>query len=467
MKDPRVLIIGAGISGLSTAWWLARQGIAVEIWEAEKQPGGKIRSQRENGFLTEDGAALLVNFRTEVDRLISETGLQESRLRRNENLKRYLFHEDHLQHVPLFLPALLASSLWSGRGKLRLMAEPLIPKGGQEGESVSDFITRRLGREVLDTTLDAFVSGTLASDPDQAEARSVLPRLTALEERYGSLTAGMFINKILKRRRANKADTFSFRDGMSSLVQAMADTPGIRIRYETSVSSIDPSGDGWKLTGSGPGGTITQTAAQVILSTPADQAGRLLRPLQPEAAALLEGIEHAPVAVLHLGMRKGSITHPLDGTGFLAGKNSGLPLNGNLWMSRIFPNRAPGDSILLTSYLGGARDPEKLQQTDEQLVDSTLGCLQPILGIRSTPEYVRIKRHFRGLPLYHGHYRARLAQIGVHMRSLPGLHLNGNYMDGVSVRERIFQGMRLSRIIISRLPQDKASAAESGRLQTV
>ncbi len=453
MSCPRVLVIGAGISGLSTAWWLARQGMDVEIWEADSRPGGKIRSRHENGYLTEDAAALLVNFRPEVDHLVAGAGLASSRLLRNDGLKRYVLHRGKLRPVPMFLPALLASSLWTPRGKLRLMAEAFIPRGGHEGESVTDFIIRRLGREVLDTTMDAFVSGTLASDPDLAEARSVLPRLTTLEDRYGSLAMGMFVNRVLKRRRANKADTFSFRGGMSQLVESLAHTPGLDIRYRTSALAVHRMGDAWQVLGDGPQGTVECHTPHLVLSIPAPACAALLHPLDNELGQLLGGIEYAPVAVLHLGLSRRQIGHPLDGSGFLSGSRAGLAVNGNLWMSQIFPQRAPAGKVLLTSYLGGVRHPGHLDQDDDKLVEESLHSLAPLLNIHGAPEQVSIRRHFRGLPLYHGHYRARLAQVRRQLQYLPGLHINGNFMEGISVRERIFQGERLARIISKSLPQ--------------
>ncbi|MBG7600958.1 MAG: protoporphyrinogen oxidase, partial [Gammaproteobacteria bacterium] len=203
MSHTDVLIIGGGISGLSTAWWLAQQGIEVEVWEADERPGGKIRTHCEDGYMTEQAAGLLVNFRPEIDSLIKESGLENSLRQRDDQLNRYIVHQGKLTQVPMLLPALLSSPLWSLPAKLRLMTEIFISRGSDEGETVSEFVRRRLGQEVLDTAMDPFISGTLASDPDLAEAQSVLPRLTALESRYGSLTAGMLVNRVLKRRRAN------------------------------------------------------------------------------------------------------------------------------------------------------------------------------------------------------------------------------------------------------------------------
>lgn len=444
MSHTEVLIIGGGISGLSTAWWLAQQGIEVEVWEADAHPGGKIRTSHEDGYVTERAAGLLVNFRPEIDRLIQQTGLINNQKRRDEKLNRYIVHQGKLTQVPMLLPALLSSPLWSLPAKLRLIAEPFIPRGSDESETVSEFVRRRLGQEVLDTAMDPFISGTLASDPDLAEAQSVLPRLTALENRYGSLTAGMLVNRVLKRRRANTADTFSFQGGMSELVDALAHTPGVTVRCGARATGIINHGSQWQVEGVVNGTPNSIKVPQLVMSTPADASGKLLDPIDSHLGELLCGIEYSPVAVLHLGLKSGNIKHPLDGTGFLVSKQNHLPVNGNLWMSSMFPERAPQGHRLLTSYLGGVHHPEQLHQSDEQLSDTVLECLWPLLGIRGSAEYVRVERHHQGLPLYHGRYRDRINAIENRLSRLSGLHLNANYMHGVSVRERIFQGRQVA-----------------------
>lgn len=339
MSHSDVLIVGGGISGLSTAWWLAQQGISVEVWESEENPGGKIRSVSEAGYVTEQAAGLLVNFRPEIDRMINQLGLYRNKTVRDENLKRYIIDEGGLSQVPILLPALLTSPLWSLSAKLRLMGEIFIPRGSHESETVSEFIQRRLGKEVLDTVMDAFISATLASDPDLAEAQSVLPRLTALENRYGSLTAGMMVNKLLKRRPANKADTFSFQGGMSDLIDQLARSPGVRVRCNARVNSIVKCGEQWQVEGVINGLANIIVVPQLVLSTPANIAGNLLSATDEKLGSLLSGIEYSPIAVLHLGLKSSKIKHQLDGTGFLVSKQNDLPVNGNLWMSSVFPDR--------------------------------------------------------------------------------------------------------------------------------
>ncbi len=447
----QVLIVGGGISGLSTAWWLAQKGVAVEVWEAAQRPGGKIRSRREAGYLTEDAAALLVNFRPQVDLLVSRLGLDQDKQRRDDSLNRYIIHNNRLTRVPMLMPALLASPLWSLPAKLRLMAEPFIPKGSHTGETVSGFIRRRLGQEILDTTMDAFISGTLASDPDLAEAQSVLPRLTALEQHYGSLTMGMFINKVIRRRQTNRADTFSFSGGMEQLVQAIASSPGITIRTGIKATTIRRQDNGWRAEGTSSSGTTHIQVPQLVLSTPADISSQLLEATDERLGKLLADIKYAPVGVLHLGIKSRNIQHKLDGTGFLVAKHNRLAINGNLWMSTLFPHRAPPEQALLTCYIGGVQRPEQLQQSDDKLTGMVLDNLRPLMKIKGEPDYVKVERHYQGLPLYHGQYRARLAQISSRLDTMPGLQLNANYIDGVSVRERIYQGQRTAQTVAASL----------------
>ncbi|MCP4996665.1 MAG: protoporphyrinogen oxidase [Gammaproteobacteria bacterium] len=440
-----ILIIGGGISGLSTAWWLAQHGHQVELWEAENEHGGQIRTTRESGYLTERAAGLLVNFRPEIDQLIRLSGLEQQRRTRNEGLNRYVVKEGNLASIPMALPAMMMSPLWSWSAKLRMMTEILVPRSGSSGESVSQFIQRRLGKELLESAFDPFISGTLASDPDLAEARSVLPRLTALEQRYGSLTLGMLVHRVIKKKRANNADSFSFQGGMSELLDALAATPGIQIRKGVEAKEIRQDREAWQVRANSPTGEIKRTTRQLIISTPANQAAELMKQEAPRLARLLDEIEYAPVAIMHLGLKQQQIKHPLDGTGFLSAKKDNLPFNGNLWMSRIFPDRAPAGHSLLTTYLGGIRHPEQLQQSDQALYQQVMADLAPLLGIEGDQDYLRIDRHSRGLPLYHGHYQARLDTIQQQLTQLPGLHLCANYLGGVSVRERIFKGLETAR----------------------
>ncbi|HFC53679.1 MAG TPA: protoporphyrinogen oxidase [Gammaproteobacteria bacterium] len=465
MDETEVAIVGGGISGLSVAWWLAQRGIPSEIWERAHHPGGKIRSHAADGYLTERAANLILNFRPEIDLLLRRSGLERHRIRRSLRAEahRYLLLEGSLRPLPAHPLRLLLSPIWSWRGKLRLLAEPFIPRAGGEQESVARFVRRRFGAELLEKAMEPFVAGTLAADASQADAAATLPRLTALERRYGSITAGVVASRLLRRRTAVPGEAFSFTGGISTLVEALAAAPGVRLHTGTAATRLARDGSGWLVSGRGAGRERLLRARQLVLCTPARTAARLLSPLDRELGAALAAIPYAPLAVVHTGFRREQIRHPLDGSGFLTPAGAGLSFNGNLWMSSLFPGRAPPGRVLLTSYIGGCRAPQMVEWEEQRLVEALCRDLQPILGLRGEPEWLRIDRHQRALPLYHGAYQRRLALIEQRLRALPGLHLAANYMGGVAVRDRILCGAGLARRIARQPGKRRATVVTAAR----
>jgi oxygen-dependent protoporphyrinogen oxidase len=460
----KVLIIGGGISGLSLAWWLTQQGVQVEVWEADERVGGKIKSTQQDGYLTERAASMVMNFRPEVSDFMSGTGLENLKTPRQleAEARRYLLHDGQLTALPMKLGKMITSPLWSLRGKLRLLAEPFIPSRYRKDESVSQFIRRRLGQEMLEKAIEPFIAGTLAADPDLASAEACLPRLTELERRYGSITAGIIVNRLLRRRTGCLTETFSFRGGMSTLIDTIAADPRITIRRGYRVTNLERDGENWQVHADTSQGERSINVAQLVLTTPAYNSARLVSPLNKELATLLEGIDYAPVSKVHLGFAREQVGHPLDGTGFLVPRQAQRTLTGNLWMSSLFPQRAPQGKVLLSAYLGGARSPQVLDWSDEQTLDSVLQQLQQLLNIKGEPDMVHIDRHAQALPLYHGAHQDRLLQINYCLQQLPGLHLEGNYAGGVSVRDRIARASLVSRDIVRQLQQKFAILNTSG-----
>lgn len=471
MSDIDVLVVGGGISGLAIATSLVHQGVSVELWESNSRPGGKIETDTDGrGYVTERAANMVMNFRPEVNRFIEQSKLVAKKSMLAPVVRRYMMHDGKLVTVPTKLGAMISSPIWSTAGKLRLLAEPFVRNGGHEDETVSEFISRRVGREVLENAMEPYVSGVLASDPDLANAYAVLPRMTALEKRYGSLTHGILVHKVLRRRTATPQEAFSFSGGMSTLVKALVGNPGVRFRPEHSAVELVKRRSDWRATATTRGTDLSVTARHVVLSVPASAAARLLYPLDEDLAELLCGIQYSPLAAVHMGFDRHDIKHPLDGTGFLIPRRAGVAATGCLWMSSLFSDRAPPGKVLLTNYLGGARLPEAAEWDDRRSLSQILEVISPLLDIRGDPEMVRIDRHHSALPLYHGRYYRRMSAVAECLRQLPGLHLEANYRGGVSVRDRIACALdaatriadelapspRPSRVQVSPIPAAKA-----------
>jgi oxygen-dependent protoporphyrinogen oxidase len=183
--------------------------------------------------------------------------------------------------------------------------------------------------------------------------------------------------------------------------------------------------------------------------------------LDQDLAHLLRAIQYTPVAVVHTGFDRHSIKHPLDGTGFLIPRRAGVGATGCLWMSSLFPKCAPQGRVLLTNYLGGARLPEAAEWGDERSVAEVLNVITPLLRIRGEPEMVRVDRHHRALPLYHGNYYRRIKMVTDCLQQHPGLHLEANYRGGVSVRDRI----ACAYIAAKRIADELATSPRPSRTQ--
>lgn len=439
-----VLVVGGGVSGLATAWGLARRGLGVRVWESAPVAGGKIRSNRGHGYLTERAATLVAGPGRGAGGLIDALGLSASRCDRAGDATRYLLYEGRLVALEPKLGGMLSSPLWSARGRLRLALEPFMPSAPRGGEeTVAALIRRRLGREALERAIEPYVGGPLASDVMQASAPAVLPRLVELERRYGSFALGLLARRLLRRGRP-AFEAFSFQGGMTTLVQALARAPGVDLRTATSAVDLRPVKGGWRVTGRGDDGEHEVRARQVVLALPAQRAADLLAPLDGRLGALLAGIAYAPIAVVHVGLRATDLRHPVNGSGFLATRSSATAINGCLWTSSLFSGRAPRGRVLMSAYLGGARNPEVTAWDDRDCAARTLADLDRLLGVRGAPEMLRVERHRRGLPLYHGRYMGRLTAIDRCLEELPGLHLEANYRGGVAVRDRLLRGDALA-----------------------
>ncbi|MFN3565107.1 MAG: protoporphyrinogen oxidase, partial [Burkholderiaceae bacterium] len=222
------IVVGAGLSGLTTAFRLARQGLRVVVVEAASRPGGAIGSRRREGVLYELGPNSGLDTTPLIGELLADAGLSDERLEASAAAsRRYILRDGALVALPTSPGAFLGTRLFSWRAKLALLREPFVaPAPPDAEESVADFVRRRLGTEFLDYAIEPFVAGIYAGDPETLSVRAAFPRLAALERKYGSLIRGQILGARERNSRADKAKnaaaSFSFRDGMQTLTDALA-----------------------------------------------------------------------------------------------------------------------------------------------------------------------------------------------------------------------------------------------------
>ena len=440
----RIIVLGGGLSGLTTAYELAKHDPDVLVLEAGQVAGGCIKTDRKQGYLVEHGPnSMLVN-RQQVLNFIQELGLgdnlQEADAKANN---RFIVKNRKLHALPTSALSFVGTSLFSMGDKFRLFKEPFIKRGPKD-ESVADFVRRRLGNGFYDYAINPFVSGVYAGDPDKLLARAAIKKVWVLEEKHGSLIGGALamITGRDKPEGRIKGRLLSFKDGMRSLPLALAEKLGDKIRTGVRADRIEQQDGGWAV--------LTEqgrfTCDHLVLATPADVTADLLAPFSTEAATALRAIPYAPVAVAHFGFKRRAITHSLNGFGCLIPRKEQISTLGMLFSSTLFPGRLPEDDLaLLTCFIGGATCNEIRDWSDEQVSERVLADLRAVVGIEGDPCFANFVRWSRAIPQYtFGHFE-RIQVVAETLTGLGNISARANWKDGISVPDCILNAVTHAR----------------------
>ncbi len=447
----RVVIVGAGISGLATAYaveQLAKESaLEVETLVVEKQQrtGGKIWSIQEEGFLCEWGPNGFLDSKPMTLDLCQQLGISDQLLRSDDNArKRFIYSEKTLHQLPENGPSFLKSKLISWPGKLRLACEPLVSKRTDPSdETLAEFGRRRLGSEALNKLIAPMVSGIFAGDPETMSVKSCFPRIYQLEQEYGGLIKAM-VMLAKKKRTEQKAGKVvasaagpggvltSFKQGIQQLSDGAQAALCGELKTGSAVLKIEQKQDGFLLqleSGEQLEADIVVTAA------PSYAVAGMLEESNGKAAEILRQIPYATMNVVCFGYPREQIDFDLNGFGYLTPKAEGRNTLGTLWDSSIFPNRAPEGHVLLRSMMGGATNMAAIDLSEDEVRARTMADLRQIMGIRAEPEFVRIFRHSHAIPQYTRGHAARLLALDAALDANPGLLLTGNAFFGVGLND--------------------------------
>jgi oxygen-dependent protoporphyrinogen oxidase len=431
----RIGVIGAGIAGLTAAYRLHQTDHSVEVLEAADRPGGVIRSDEANGFLVEAGPNT-IRPTPLLEQLVADLGLDDERVwAPDAAARRYIVRDGRPLALPTSLGAFLRTDLFSTRAKLRLLAEPFVGRSSAEDESLAAFTRRRLGPEILDYAVAPFVGGVFAGDPEALSARHAFEKLTRLEAEYGSLFWGGL------RRNGSPDDTpsglYSFRDGVETLPRALADALDDHIAYDTPATGLRPDGSGWRVAVEG-GPT---RAYDALLCTVPLHALSGLALDTPVDRAPLAAVDYPPVHVVALGYDRTAVDHPLDGFGMLVPPvEEQFDILGTLFSSTLFPGRAPDDTVLLTTFVGGARAPALAERPPAAVQSVVERDLDRLLGVSGPPIAAHHVHWPRAIPQYAPGYGRVKDTLAALEETHPGLFFAGNYRQGVSVGDAAASG---------------------------
>jgi oxygen-dependent protoporphyrinogen oxidase len=485
----RIAVIGGGIAGLAAAHRLVEidPAASVTLFEAGPRVGGILRTERVDDFLVEHSAdSFITNTPWAID-LCRRVGLEDELLPTDRRRRGALIARgSRLMRVPegfmLMQPRrmwpLVTSPLLSVPGKLRLLAECLVPRRRETAdESLAAFARRRLGREAFERLVQPLVGGIYTADAEQLSLAATMPRFLEMERRHGGLIRAAWAspgNGDTTRGRTspddNADDTSSGaryglfaapRRGMSSLVEAIAARlPPDTIRLNTPIDRIAPTPDGrWQVTSNAIEGGLPSAAPHsalrapnselsfdaLILALPAHRAAPLVAGFDNALATELSGIEYASSVVIAAGYRRDQIAHPLDAFGFVVPDVENRRVLSCSFSSLKFPGRCRDDQVLLRTFLGGARRPEMVDLPDDELLTIVAEELGEWLGLRGDPLMYRILRWRRAMPQYHLGHLDRVARIEALAAAhgglaQPALALCGNAFRGVGIPDCIRGG---------------------------
>lgn len=452
-----VCVIGAGITGLTLAYRLQTAGRRVALLERRDLAGGVIRTAEIDGFLFDQGPNSTLTKTPSLEALVDELDLRDRVRYANEQAaNRFVLKNGRLCQLPMSPPAFLKSGILSWRGKLRIAAEPFIPaKRDGAPETIADFVRRRLGQEALDYLVNPFVAGVYAGDPEQIDLQSALPRLAELERRYGGLIRGAIGKKRENRDKqlatGPKGRLLSFDRGMQVLAQALAAKLGSALIAGAEVEAITTTGDGATVTWRDRDGKRQHVqAGQVVLATPAYRSAALLEGLDAGVAKALHDVAYVPVAVVFHGYRREQVANPLDGFGFLVPEKEQRRILGTIWSSTIFPQRAPDGHVALTTFVGGARQPELGRLAEPELLALVEDELAALLGASGEPVLRRVMYWQRAIPQYGRDHPRILAAIANFEQAQPAIRLTGNFREGVSVSDCVDYALRTADALLEK-----------------
>lgn len=451
MNNNKIAVVGSGITGLTTAYSLKKNGFEVTVFEKNSEPGGSIKTVRDGDWLTEYGPNTILIRDNNIADFFSEIGLDNDMIiANNEASKRYIVKNGELVPLPLSIMDAVRSPLLSNKCKLRLIKEPFIRTNPNRDQSIAEFINRRFGKEILDYTVNPFIAGIFANRPENLSLRHTLPVLSQLEEMYGSVIWGA-ISGLKKNKNHDKMERklISFKDGLQSLpikLTSLLDT----FYYDHKVTALETRGDAWYVTSNektfGP-------YNHVIINVPLYQVGEIFNSLKNNNHSFEKEIDYPKLSVLHLGYKKNDIQHPLDGFGFLVPEVEKRAILGALFSSTLFESRAPKDNHLLTVFIGGGREPKLAEMETNALVKIVETELKELIGLRGTYQHMDHVFWPKSIPEYHLNYDDTLNRIKRFEDQFRGLTMAGNFRNGVSLPDCIRNGLKLAESLTVELNQ--------------
>jgi oxygen-dependent protoporphyrinogen oxidase len=435
----KTVILGAGISGLSTAQFLQQKGADFLLLEASNRVGGNIHSEEIDGFVCENGPNTVLLNNTAIVQLIKEVGLWEEICKPQAAAhNRFVLHKGRLQEIPDSPLSFLRTPLLSFTDKLRLLKEPFITKHS-ENTSIANFARKRFGTAFYEQFVLPFVTGIYAGNPEQISVQHALKILWELEQKHGSVFKG-FIQKQKKQfeEELPKIKMFTLPKGLGQLTNVIAKNIGDKLHLNSLVTTIEKTAEGYQI----QAGEQTIYCEEIICTLPAHSTAKLVDDSNLQKQLL--GVEYVPVDVLHIGFNKTQVKNQKPGFGVLSKPSDKKHFLGLLFNSRIFPHTAPEGKELFTVIVGGSRQPELCSMEKKVVQQILLEEMKGVLAIEGSPCFIQYQRYTKAIPQYDMQQAELISSILKFNKKQPYFHLIGNYTGGISVSDCVLKAQQLA-----------------------
>jgi protoporphyrinogen/coproporphyrinogen III oxidase len=469
-----VAVVGAGISGLSAAYRLRELALArefpleVTLLERDTRVSGPLETIRRDGFVIETGADSFLSEKPWAADLARRLGIDDQLIpTRDMYRKTFVVRRGRLVEIPAgfsllaptHLGAVFRSRLFSPLGKLRIALEPFVrTRVADTDESLESFVTRRLGRQVLDRVAQPLAGGIYSADPARLSVAATMPRFIEMEHRYGSLIRGLqAAQEARAAKTAEQSEQTSgarwslfqnFKNGIATLPEALGARLGDSIRKSAEVVAISRTGAHLRLTFARGDGL---DADAVIIAAPAYAAAQMIGPVSRNAASLMSQIHYASAATVNLTYRESDFQRPPGAFGFVVPAIERRKIIAGSFSSFKFEGRAPEGSILARAFVGGSLQPRMMQLDDEKIIASVRDEFRQLLGINAEPGSADVRRWADSMPQYEVGHLARVAEIERIVGEIPAFAIAGAAYRGVGIPDCVHSGEQAADSIFAQL----------------
>lgn len=451
MKD--IIIIGAGIAGLSAALELEKRGIDYHLIDKNDRVGGAFETLKTKDYLVETGPHTFSSMSKEILNMVNELGIEEELIEANPNShKRYIYNNGHLIPVPTSLKEFFKTELLTSDGKRTIFEELLINKEETE-ETIEDFFTRRFGRDVLRNLIQPYINGVYAGDVKKLSVNAVFPKLKELESKYKSVILGFLISKFSNgiNFKREKITLYSFKEGLEFLPKEIYQRLKNKVTLNVDNLEVTRAKDCFIVSFKTNNKLLKYTTSSVLFATPAYVVKNFSHLFPNNYYSEIFHTEYVPIAVVNQLVESYRLNINLDGFGYLCAKEPHRKLLGTIWTSVVFRDRGPQDKILLTSYIGGTSFKKILDLGEEDIKNLVSKEVAEILYIpdHHAIETINVKVHPNAIPQYYIGHNEKVKRLEELITKNYGLFFTGNYLYGVSMNDTV----KTSKKIVEKISQ--------------